>query len=499
VTDEPKAWRCVVCGYVHRGPEPPETCPICSASRDKFEPYKDASAESSGKIDRLRCSNCNHVHVGAKPPAECPVCGAGSDRFEPLGEVVGQPNAARAVKAVVVGAGIAGLSAAESLRALSPEAEITLLSRETELPYFRLNLTRYLAGEVGERELPIHPAAWYEEKRIRLLLGAEVSAIALNGQTVILREGAKEPFEKLILAAGASPFVPPIAGADREGVTALRTRADAERILDAAKRGARCLCLGGGTLGLETAGALARRGADVTVLEELAWLMPRQLNQRAAAILADHVARLGVKLRTRTTTSEILGDKQVRGVRLEDKTLLAAELVVITTGVRSNSYLARLAGLDVRQGVVVDNFLTTSHPNVLAAGDMAEHGGIVYGTWGASQFQGSIAGMNAAGGRVEFGGIPRSNTLKVLDLDLFSIGQVEPEDASVLEVQQETDGKYFRFLFRDNQLRGAILLGDARLTAAVKRAVETKADFSAVLARHPSAADVLDYLAESLV
>ena len=133
---------------------------------------------------------------------------------------------------------------------------------------------------------------------------------------------------------------------------------------------------------------------------------------------------------------------------------------MIATGIRSNSHLARRAGLEVNQGVVVNNLLATSHPDILAAGDVAEHHGQVYGIWGPSQYQGSIAGLNLAGGSVEFGGVPRSNTLKVLGLDLFSIGRINAEDASFQAVEQEADGRYFRFVFQDNRLVGAVLLGD---------------------------------------
>jgi NAD(P)H-nitrite reductase large subunit len=155
-----------------------------------------------------------------------------------------------------------------------------------------------------------------------------------------------------------------------------------------------------------------------------------------------------------------------------------------------------LAGLDVNQGVVVDSYLTTSHPNVLAAGDVAEHRGTVYGVWGPSQYMGDIAGRNAAGLGAEFGGIPRSNTLEVLGLEIFSIGLVEPRDASFRVIEDETDGQYCHFLFRDSYLEGAILLGDTSLTVAVKKAVEDRQDFSALLKTRPTAQDVKSFFEE---
>ncbi|MBN1346212.1 MAG: FAD-dependent oxidoreductase [Phycisphaerae bacterium] len=492
------AWRCSICGYIHRGDAPPDTCPVCGASRQDFEAYLETpkSTPDTGPT-QWRCVNCGYVHPGDTPPAECPVCAAPADRFQSVAE------AARALSApgklqhvVIIGAGIAGLSAAESLRAASPDVEITLLSKEPTLPYYRLNLTRFVAGEVGENALPIQPENWYEANRIRLARGGEVTGIDLDAHTLMLADGQALGFQKLILTAGAHPAVPPFPGGTKEGVGRFRTVHDAERILAAAARGAKCVIVGGGILGLETAGGLARRGADVTLLEGHGWLLPRQLNQAASPILEQFVAELGVTLVKEARVEEILGDERVQGIRLRDGRSLPAELVVITTGVRPNSYLARIAGLDVNTGVVVDNHLRTSHPDVLAAGDVAEHRGTLYGLWGPSQFQGSIAGMNAAGLSSEFGGIPRSNTLKVLGLDLFSIGEFDPGDASYEVVDGSSDQTYFRFVFRDHLMVGAILLGDTALTSPVKRAIEQRTDMSGLLRKTPSAADVTTHLAE---
>ena len=492
----PQAWRCSVCGYIHREPQPPEWCPVCGAARSEFEPYVEQAPPAAAAPTQWRCLNCGYVHNGPTPPDECPVCGAPADRFEPLPDQA--PHAAAdgdAHNVVVLGAGIAGLSAVDALRQAAPDAQITLVSKEPALPYYRLNLTRYLAGDITADQLPIHPQAWYDDQRVRLVRGGEVAALGLDHQAVELRDGTALPFDKLILAIGAHPFVPPFLGANLDGVTTLRSTANAEHILDAASDATPCVCIGGGLLGLETAGALARRGAAVTLLEGHEWLMPRQLNRKAGELLGRHVAAMGITVRKQARTQEILGNERVAAVQLDDGATVPAELVVIATGVRPNSYLARRAGLEVNKGVVVDNLLYTSHPHVLAAGDVAEHRGTLYGAWGASQFQGSIAGMNAAGLGTEFGGIPRSNTLKVLGLDLLSIGQFEPEDASFHVIEREADGRYARFVFRDAHLVGAILLGDTAAASPLKKAVETRADFSGLLKLRPTADDVVGHLA----
>ena len=302
----------------------------------------------------------------------------------------------------------------------------------------------------------------------------------------------------LVLTVGAHPFTPAFPGAYREGVITLRTVDDADQILDAGVSGMRCVCIGGGLLGLETAAALSRRGVHVTLLEGHGWLLPRQLNEMAGGLLAEVVRQAGIELRNKARTREILGDERVRGVQLEDETVLPADMVVIATGVRANSYLARMVGLEVNRGIVVDNLLRTSHPDILAAGDVAEHRGVVYGTWAPAQYQGSIAGMNALGAHVEFGGIPRSNALKVLQVELFSIGQVEPEDASFYTIEQEENGCYIRFVFRDSHLAGTILLGDATMAPQVKRAIENHVDFSLLLRSRFTAADTVRFIQDNV-
>jgi nitrite reductase (NADH) large subunit len=282
----------------------------------------------------------------------------------------------------------------------------------------------------------------------------------------------------LILTAGAHPFVPPVPGIQRHGVHPLRTLDEAERILALARPGMRCVVVGGGILGMEMAAALAGRGLAVSLLEGSAHLMPRQLDARAGTLLAARAAELGVAVVTTSRTETLLGDEQVAGVRLVDGRTLPADLVLIATGVRANSHLARRVGLEVGEGVVVDDRLHASAPDVWAAGDVCEHRGVMYGNWAAAQAQGTIAGINAGGGRAEFGGIPRSNTVKVLGVDLVSIGAVHAGDASWTELTVEADGTYRRYLLRDGRLVGALFFGNATLAPAATAAITAGADCS---------------------
>ncbi|MCX7019330.1 MAG: FAD-dependent oxidoreductase [bacterium] len=447
-------------------------------------------------MKRWRCLICGYESEGPAPPDECPVCGAGPDCFEPVEEpaaAVAASAAGRDERIVIIGAGAAGISAAEAARAAAPEAEITVVSNENVLPYYRLNLTRYLADETSRTELPLHPADWYEVRKIRLIQPARAVSILADESAVLLADGARLPYTRLVLAAGADPFVPPFAGADKPGVLCLRALEDADRILDASMKGNGCVCIGGGLLGLETAGALARRGVRVTLIENSSWLMPRQLNRRAAEILAVHLSSIGICLLTNARTKEIGGAGHAEYVELDDGRRAAGSLVVIATGVRPNLILAQGAGLKCGRGVLVDDRLQTSAAGIYAAGDVAEHNGLVYGLWGPAQTQGRIAGSNAAGGSGVFAGVPRANTLKVLGIGVFSAGEIVPSQPGDAEIEAESDGRYCCLLVRGGCLAGAILLGDTKSSAAVARAIVEKREVPGLAERQLTAFDVIHH------
>jgi nitrite reductase (NADH) large subunit len=423
---------------------------------------------TSGK-KAWRCAVCGYIHYGAEPPKECPVCGAPASDFEAIEQEAPETvDVSAANRIVIAGAGIAGVSAAEAAREAAPDAEITLLSAETEPPYHRLNLTRYLAGEVADEDLPIHSLKWYEEHRIDLVLGKVLDKVRVSDKVIELRDGSRLGYDKLIVATGAQPFIPPIAGCGQPHVYTLRTAADAKTLLGAVSSETQAVCIGGGILGLETAGALARHGAHVTVLEAFDHLMPLQLNTAGSDIMVRHLYTLGIDVITQAQTEKI----ETNTVQLKDGTELPADVVVITVGVRANDQMLKDAGLPVHKGVLVDNYLRTSNPDILAAGDVCEHDGVLYGSWAAAQYQGKIAGMNAAGEATEFGGIPRSHMLKVLGKKMFSIGQISANDGSDKSIDDHSDGSYRMFMIHDGALVGALLIGDLKLMKACRSAIE---------------------------
>nr|WP_320134080.1 FAD-dependent oxidoreductase [uncultured Holophaga sp.] len=467
-------WICSVCGYVHTGETPLPACPLCGAPEEHFAPALPEDSPVLAPPEAWRCSICGHLVEGMEPPGSCPLCAAGPEAFEPV-EAPGAPTGLMDLQTpiLVVGGGIAGLSAVEAIREAAPHCPLDFLCLEPEPPYHRLNLTRYLAGELDGTDLTVRPESWYRLQGIGLHLGCEVARIDRTVRNVHLKDGRTFPYHRLILSTGAHPFMPPMEGIRKRNLFTLRSRRDADAILAALRPAIPVAVVGGGILGLETAAALVRRGARVTVIESGTRLLPRQLDPEGSALLETWASTQGISIHKEGRTEAILGDESVAGLRLSGGTELAVEMVVVAAGVRANTWVAREAGLAVDQGVIVDDALFTSDPAILAAGDASVHRGIAYGTWGPAMAQGRLAGFNALGRGLRFEGMPRANMLKVLGIDLFSLGSLEAPDGASVILKQRDEGSYQALHLRDERLTGALFVGTTRLAAAARKAMES--------------------------
>ena len=475
---EMKRWTCEVCGYIHKGDAPPAICPVCGVASDRFFETPVAEFAPKPASGKWKCNVCGYIHEGSAPPDACPVCSVPPEHFSALDAPAAEGAEATApTRLVIIGAGVAGFTAAETAADI-PGASVTLISRENQLPYFRLNLTRYLAGEVDAASLEMKSSDWFEKSNVELVYG-EVVNIDRANKAIALKEGKTITYDQLIISAGAHCFMPPFPGSSRDGVFSLRTQQDADAIISAARQAKKVAVIGGGLLGLEVAGALSNRECDVSVIEGFGWLLPRQLPQKAGEMLIDVLRKKNIAVITKARTKEIVGDESVRGVLLEDGRTIDAELVVVSTGVRANSYLARQCGLTVERGIVVDDSLRTSDPNIFAAGDVCEHRGVSYGIWPAGYLQGAVAASNAMGATQMFEGIARSNRLKVLDAEVFSIGIINPEDASHNVYEYSEGDVYRRLVVRDGVLKGAVLVGDTTMASQIQEAIDAGTRLSA--------------------
>jgi nitrite reductase (NADH) large subunit len=479
-------FRCTVCAYVHEGAAPPLACPVCGVGPELFElagaaaPKPPAPAPTAVPAvapvaaESWRCTVCAYVHAGPQPPSVCPVCGVGPELFEALEAPAAAPGdlASSGWRIVVVGAGVAGCQAAASARQADPLATITVVSTEPGLPYRRIDLTRLLADQVRDEAMVMHDQAFFTEQRIERVLG-QARGIDLEGRELLLSDGRRLAYDRLVLANGAHAFVPPIPGAQRGGVTVLRTLDQARRVLQRVRSGGHVVVIGGGLLGLEAAVGLASRGCRVAVVEGQPWLLPRQLTEAAARLLQAHLRKVGVRVHCGVSVAAILGDDEVYAVEIAGAGELPAEQVIISTGIRANSQLAFRAGLEVGRGVRVDARLVSSDPHVLAAGDVAEVDGQSFGLWPVAQEQGRVAGIVAAGGEATFDAPPAATMLKVLDIPVASIGDVHAAGPDVEVYEDQSKGRYVRLAARDGRLVGACLLGDIAVAGAVRRAIES--------------------------
>lgn len=382
---------------------------------------------------------------------------------------------------VIVGNGVAGVTAAQSIARAQPGADLHIYAAEPYPYYRRPQLPDYIAGIVAEADIFYRPPEWYEQQGIRVHLSTPVAELDPSAHRLRLADGAEVPYDRLLLATGGLPWIPPIEGTGRRGVFTLRTLDDARAIRQFAQSARRGVVVGGGLLGLETARALRALGLEVTVLEFAPYLMPRQLDREGAAVLETLLRKMDIQTVTGAITEAILGDGAVRAVRLKDGREFPADLVVCSTGIRSDVALARQAGLTVARGVVVDQYLQTSAPDIYAAGDVAEAGGIVYGIVPAAieQARAAAANMVAPGSAVYSGTLP-ATTLKVVGAELTSLGECVAEGDDLLQLRRADpqNGRYRKLALRDGRIVGAILLNEREHTSPIRQLMERGTDIS---------------------
>ena len=378
---------------------------------------------------------------------------------------------------IIVGSGVAGVTAAQSIVGSDPDADLHILNEEPYPYYRRPRLLELIAGQIEQDELYFRPASWYAERGIELHLGVGVVALDPASRHVVLSDGATMEYDRLLLATGGRPFVPPIPGAGREGVFALRTLDDALAIKEWARTASTAAVIGGGLLGLETARSLLSLGLRVSVIEFAPHLLPRQLDVEGAGLLQSLLEAQGMHILTAAATEAIADGK----VRLKDGREVEGELVIISTGIRSRVELARAAGLEVGRGVVVDEHMRTTVADVYAAGDAAEFRGRVYGIIPAAIEQARAAAANMVSpGSVTYAGTVPSTTLKVAGAELTSLGEclAEGDEYESLRSVDRVNGRYRKLVLYRGRIVGAILINDRANARPVARLINQGTDLT---------------------
>ena len=383
-------------------------------------------------------------------------------------------------RVVVVGAGVAGVTASEELRRTLPNAELTLVGDEPYAFYNRMAITRLVSESVSIESLYLNRRDWAETRSIDYRRGVPAAAIDRASREVSLADGQRLPYDRMVIATGARPLVPPIEGFGAPGSFVLRTIDDAVQIQQHIRRW-RCrtaVIVGAGLLGLEAAYYLAQLDVRVLVLDRGPWPLSRQLDEQAGALLWEMLHDLGIELLPRTEARRVFADERVTGVELVEGGRLEAELCLIATGVLPNSQLAEAAGIDVAVGVTVDDGMQTSDPHIFAVGDVVDHNGRRYGLWPASVEQAQVAATTMVGGMAAYRLEAQPARLKVPGIDLLSIGVVDAPagESRTIAVSAYGTRRYRKLILEDGRLTGAIILGDPELFDDVTNAVEKRID-----------------------
>ncbi len=439
---------------------------------------KEQKKQSSGGARTLvKCLVCGAIFDSSL--SECPVCGVGPENFVPAGDAGSGFKNNTDRHYLILGGGIAGLEAARAIRERDRTAAVTLISGEKHLPYNRPMLTKAMLSEFGGDQMAVEPASWFEDNDVRFIGGTAVESIDPENK-IVKAGGTVYTYDKLIYTLGAHCFVPPIKGCELDKVVSIRTIEDAAKIKSMLPKIKTAAVIGGGVLGLEAAWALRRAKLEVTVIEGAPALMTRQLNPTASAMLKKHAEDCGVKVLTSASTAEI----NEEGIVLADGTVVPAELVIVSTGVRGNLDPAREAGLEIGRSIKVNDHMETSAPDIYAAGDCAECGGVNYALWSQSVEQGKTAGANAAGDDVAYETVDGALAFNGLNTSLFAIGDNGSDPSKLYKTVETTDlrrGHYEKYTFDKNRLVGVILLGDTSRLAELTMKVKEHAKFSDVI------------------
>jgi len=367
---------------------------------------------------------------------------------------------------IIIGSAAGGISAAKAARKTDDKADITVFSKDTDKPYYRPYLTEYIgdSGIENKSNFYMNPKEWYSENNINLKLGTTITKIDRNKKIVIDSTGTEHGYDKLILATGANPFVPIKDAMDKDFVFSVRTLADAKEVESFSADIKNAIVIGGGLLGLEAAWSLAQRKIEVTVIELADRLLPMQLDEEGSNFLSKVIASKGINIVTSAMTESVESDKVVK---LKDGREFKTDMVLACIGIRAEVSLAKDADLEIDRGVIVNENMQTTYPDIFACGDSAQFGRGVP-LWMPAVKQGTVAGTNAAGGKASFVKEDYPAALNAFGIRLISIGNTGEE--STYTVSDEKT--YRKLFFKDGKTVGGILINDPKNSMKIMNAVK---------------------------
>src|SRR4051812_36124149 len=397
---------------------------------------------------------------------------------------------------IVIGNGMAGARVVEEILKRTPDRfDIVMFGAEPYGNYNRILLSNVLNGSQAATEIFMNPLSWYRENGVRLHAGVRATQIDRERRVVVgapLRKEAlaysvdaasdsdagvvEEPYDRVIIATGSRPFVPPMEGFGGSGTFMFRTIDDCSRIADYAKDSKRAAVIGGGLLGLEAARGLLTHGVEVTVLEAAPQLMAVQLDPEAGDMLRKTIEAMGIRVLCNTITTRIArtgtdGTSRVTHLEFTDGTTLDTDMVVVSAGIRPITEIATASGLTVKRGIVCDDQMRTSDPHIFSVGECVEHRGQLYGLvepiWEQTQVLADV--ITDTRPKSAYLGSKLGTKLKVMGVELASMGETKPASPSdeVVVYREPARGLYKKLIIRDDKIAGAILLGDVEAASAL--------------------------------
>jgi len=374
---------------------------------------------------------------------------------------------------IIVGNSAAGASALEAIRRIDEKGSIAIISDENYPVYSRCLISYYLSGEIAEEGLLFKPLDFYEEMRVKPMLGKKAIRVVPLRNEVVLEDGECLAYNRLLLAIGASPEKLGIKGEDSEGAHVMRTIADVKKIISSYETTDTAVIVGGGLVGMKAAYGLNRQGLKVEVIDIANWILPQMIDLEAANILRDRLEEHGIAVRTGLSVEEMVEENgRVRAVRLSNGDFVPCQMVMIAKGVNPNIELARSSGIKISRGILTDEMMRTNIENIFAAGDVAETVDLLRGErvinalWPNAVSQGRVAGKNMAGREVKYNGSISMNSISLYDLNIISFGVVNPTGDEYETIVEHTPLNYRKLVVKDGRIVGMINLGDIRNSGA---------------------------------
>ncbi|MHA2359227.1 MAG: NAD(P)/FAD-dependent oxidoreductase [Candidatus Thorarchaeota archaeon] len=385
-----------------------------------------------------------------------------------------EPKGASPMRLGIIGNGVAATTAVREIRSKDKKVEIDVFTDERHPYYPRPNLIDLVANKRTVKETIRHDLDWYEKNDIDLFLSTPVFQIDTERKRVMTTSEDYGDYDSLLIAVVCRPFLPPFEGLHKNNVYVIRTLDDALDIREAVKGAGREIIIGGGILGIELAAAMKEIGGDPIVVDYDDRLLPIQLDDQGSKVLTKQIEKKGIQVLFGFDCRGISGDEDAAGIVSKQGDEIKGDLVVIATGVRSNTIIAKNSGIDFHNGITVDDHMQTSAPGIFAAGDCMEWNKEWYGIIPWATATSRIAAQNMLQfGSAKFEGLTPSNQLQVAGIDLTSIGLVHPDSAdyeSIVSVDME-EGKYFKAVLRDHIPVGGIALGSRKVAMALRSAI----------------------------